>query len=169
MSEEKKEGQDAQKDVRSPVEKVIDEKDEKKNPPKVWTRKDAVKFVTVPLHLPKLYPDFDPWVFKMRLKLSSEAEERRQTYLALSASERTSRIDEQMLDEVCDLLVSMPTGFGDLQDTSNGPGHSFKSYVETSAPDEKILLSKIVEGVSNHYWAFLMPREFRPAVSDSLS
>ena len=129
---------------------------------KVFTRNDVKKFVEVKVYLPKLYPDYEPWTFKLRLRLSKEAEERRQEMLALSATEATARASEQALDEVCDLLIELPSGFGDLKDTGQGPGHSWKSYVET-APDEssKQLLFAITEGADSLYWASISPREFR--------
>lgn len=137
---------------------------EYKKPKKVFTRSDIKKTVKVGVILPKIYPDYEPWEFDFRLKLSKDAEERRQEYLSLSPAEITSRSGEQTLDEVCDLLVSLPKGFDDLQDTGNGPGHSWRNYIETAPPDAKELLMTITEGANTLYWQAIAPREFRPQV-----
>jgi hypothetical protein len=131
---------------------------------KVFTRADIKRSVPVMIHLPKVYPGYEPWEFEFRLKLSKEAEERRQEYLSLSASDMTVKISEQALDEICDLMVSLPKGFGDLKDTGQGPGPSFRSYVETSDPEVRDQLYTIVEGADNLYWQSISPREFHRAV-----
>jgi hypothetical protein len=94
------------------------------------------------------------------VKLSREAEERRQEYLSLSAADMTVKLREQALDEICDLLVALPKGFSDLQDTGQGPGHSYRSYVETADPETKDILLTITEGADNLYWSSISPREF---------
>lgn len=131
-------------------------------PKKVFTKKDIRRTIDVEINMPRLYEGYDPWGFKLRLKLSTEAEERRQEYLSLSASEQTVALSGRNLDEVCDLLTELPTGFGDLIADGKGPGSSFRTYVETCEdPTMKDLLLQIVEGVDNVYWATISPREFR--------
>lgn len=129
---------------------------------KRFTRTDSRKYITASVHLPKLYEDYEPWVFKMRFKLSGEANERRQEYLSLSPSKMTAKEKEQALDEVCDLLVELPEGFGDLQYDGKSAGSSYRTYVET-CPDSQVkeILYEITLGASNLYWAGISPREFR--------
>jgi hypothetical protein len=131
-------------------------------PKKVFSRSDIKKHIEVKVIFPKIYPDYEPWEFHMRLKLSTEAEDRRQEYLSLSASQRMVKVSEQALDEVCDLLVDMPTGFSDLESTGKGPGHSFRSYVETATdPSMKDFLYMLVEAADSAYWGAITPLEFR--------
>lgn len=129
-------------------------------PKKVWTRKDVVRSVKLGVTLPTLYPDLEPWLFEMRLKLSVDAEERRAEYLALSPSDQTVKEQEQNLDELCDLLVAMPKGFGDLVDNGSGPGSSFKDYVMSSDETTKQTLFTIVRGAINLYGRKTSPHEF---------
>lgn len=133
-------------------------------PKKVFTLADIKRSITVSVHLPKLYPEFDPWEFDLRLKLSKEAEDRRQEYLSLSIGEAAVKLQEQALDEICDLLVALPKGFGDLTDNGKGPGSSFREYVNAAGPAQKEFLYVIVEGADNLYWASVMPHEFRRKV-----
>lgn len=129
---------------------------------KIFSRNDIVRSVKFSVHLPGLYPDFEPWGFELGLKMSADAEERRQEYLALSASEQTIKEDEQYLDELCDLLRATPTGFGDLQDTGMGPGPSFKSYVQTAEdPAVKEILYNVIRGAMTLYGRKMSPHEFR--------
>lgn len=131
-------------------------------PKKVFTRNDVKRSIELNIVFPKIYPEYEPWGFKMRLKLSKEAEERRQTYLSLAASEQTASEFEQALDEVCDLLVEMPTGFGDLLATGKGPGDSFRNYVKTATDtDMKDFLAMVVTAADSAYWGAITPREFR--------
>jgi hypothetical protein len=127
---------------------------------KVWGRGDIVRSVKCPVHLPNLYPDFAPWVFELRLKLSIDAEERRAEYMALAPSEQTVKEQEQNLDELCDLLMSAPTGFADLKDNGAGPGPSFRDYVMTSDAATKETLFTIVRGAINLYGRKTSPHEF---------
>jgi len=130
-------------------------------PKKVFSRSDIKRSVEVKIIFPKIYPDYEPWVFNFRLKMSQDAEDRRQEYLSLSATQRMVKMSEQALDEVCDLLVDMPTGFSDLKDTGKGPGHSFRSYVETADPEMKDFLYMLVEAADSAYWGAITPLEFR--------
>lgn len=129
-------------------------------PRKIWGRGDIVRSVKCAVHLPNLYPDFDPWVFEMRLKLTVDAEERRAVYMALSPSEQTVKEQEQNLDELCDLLTSMPKGFADLKENGSGPGPSFKDYVMHSDETTKETLFTIVRGAINLYGRKTSPHEF---------
>lgn len=133
-------------------------------PKKIWTRDRTVRSVEVGVALPTLYPDYEPWTFNLKLQLSVDAEERRQEYLSLSPSEQTIKLKEQALDEICDLLVSIPTGFGDIKDTGRGPGESFREYVNTADAEAKTMLLTIVEGADTLYWRAISPREFRRSV-----
>lgn len=129
-------------------------------PKKVWTRSDIVRSVKLGVTLPALYPNVEPWIFEMRLKLSVDAEERRADYMALSPSEQTVKEQEQNLDELCDLLMSLPKGFGDLVDNGQGPGNSFKDYVMLSDETTKQTLFTIVRGAVNLYGRKTSPHEF---------
>jgi hypothetical protein len=131
---------------------------------KVFSRKDIVRSIKFQVHLPILYPDFEPWGFNLRLKMSQDAEERRQEYLALAPTDQTVKEDGQYLDELCDLLIETPTGFGDIADDGRGPGSSFKNYVTTSEPDAQAILFNIVKGAMTLYWRKISPHEFRPTV-----
>lgn len=134
-------------------------------PKKVFTREDIKTSVDVVLAMPRLYPDYEPWAFKLKLKLSSKAEEARQDFLSLSAIKQTEGSDAYNLDEIADLLIELPTGFGDLKSDGVGPGSSFKTYVQTCQdPSVKELLYKIVEGVDRVYWNTILPVEFRKSV-----
>lgn len=131
-------------------------------PKKKFTRSDIRRTIDIEINMPRLYEGYEPWGFKLRLKLSAEAEERRQEYLSLAASEQVVGLSLRNLDEVCDLLTELPTGFDDLKQDGKGPGSSFRSYVETCEdPAMKDLLFQIVEGVDTVYWATISPREFR--------
>lgn len=159
------EGQTAPEQNEPPKTTVQDVIDEQAQPKKVFNRNDVRRSVDVQVVFPRLYPDYEPWGFKMRLKLSREAEDRRQEYLSLSAVKQTEQMTQQALDEVCDLLVELPTGFDDLKDTGKGPGHSFRSYVETATdPDMKEFLAMLVEAADSAYWNAIAPREFRKQV-----
>lgn len=135
---------------------------EKPAPKKVFNRNDIKRSIELSIIFPKIYPDYEPWGFKMRLKLSREAEERRQIYLSLAATRQTATMSEQALDEVCDLITEMPTGFSDLQATGKGHSDSFRSYVTSATdPDMKDFLAMVVEAADSAYWGAITPREFR--------
>jgi hypothetical protein len=146
----------------TPATEEVQDKPANKKAKKVFNRNDIKKTVDFKVNLPKLYPDYEPWGFSMRLKLSREAEEKRQEFLSLSAVEQSAKASEEALLEVCDLLVALPTGFEDLQDTGNGPGDSWRNYVNTAPTVEsRELLLAITEGADNLYWNSISPREFR--------
>lgn len=128
---------------------------------KVFKRSDIVRTVPVTVCLPNLYPDFAPWEFNLRLKMTQDAEERRQEYLALIPSKQTVNEPEQNLDELCDLITKTPTGFSDLVDDGKGPGSSFKNYVLTADPVTKDMLFAVVRGAMTLYWRKISPQEFR--------
>lgn len=148
-------------DEEEPQTEATVSEDAVSTPKKVFRRDMVVRDIKVSLHMPKLYPDIEPWEFRLRLKLSDDAEERRQEYLSFVPAEQTVKAKDQALDEVCDLLMSLPKGFEDLKDTGKGPGHSFRSYLESAEPEAKATLYQIVEGVSGVYWRTIMPYEFR--------
>lgn len=136
----------------------------------LFTRDKIRKTIQVGVVFPKLYPDYEPFGFQFRLKLSGEAEERKQEFVSLSAIEQTAKYDKQVLDEVCDLLTELPTGFGDLKYDGKSAGSSFRTYVETCEdPEGKELLYKIVDGANRLYWQAIMPQEFRISLQDSSS
>lgn len=131
---------------------------------KIFSRADVVRTVPISLHIPTLYPDFAPWEFELRLKLTEDAEERRQEYLALSPTEQTVKESEQNLDELCDLMVSAPKGFADLQYDGKSAGSSFKNYVMTSDEATKDMLLTVTRGAITLYWRKISPQEFRKSV-----
>jgi hypothetical protein len=132
----------------------------KEAPRKTFSRDDVRRHIEVGVILPDLYPDYEPWKFKLRLKLSRDAEERRQEYLSLSPAEMTVKEQEQNLDELTDLLVDYPEGFSDLQ-KNLPPGPAFKDYVMSAPADMKDVLFSIVTGATTLYWRKISPREFR--------
>lgn len=127
--------------------------------PKVFTRKDVRRTVPVSLHFPQLMPGI-VFGFEMRLKLSQEAEDNRQEYLSLSQADQTLRQNDQNLEELCDLLVKYPTGFGDLN-KELGPKEAFKDYVKNADPEARAFLDNLVQGAINMYWRKISPQEFR--------
>lgn len=140
---------------------------------KLWTRADVKRFVPVAIHLPFLYDteeEFEPWEFKLRFALSKEQDDKREEFLSLSAFEREGKYAKNALDEVCDLLLELPTGFGDInpEGLTVGPhnaGAIFRSYIEgTTDPDARKQLDEIVLAVSNQYWGVIAPRPFRRKV-----
>lgn len=131
---------------------------------KVFTRADIKKTIDFKVHLPRLYEDYEPWGFKLRLKLSKDAEERRQEYLSLAPVKQTAQASQHALEEVCDLLSELPTGFSDLVYDGQSAGSSWKGYVESATGEAKDLLLAITEGADNLYWASISPREFRTEV-----
>lgn len=145
MSDEKKETKEETKEPATPKT--------------TFTRASVAKSLVVKVFIPALYGEH-VFEFPLRPKLSIDAENRRQDYMALAAIQQTSNYAQQCLDEVCDLLNDMPKGFDDLQANGKGPGPSFMEYVET-AGDAKDALLSIVEGASQLYWAKVLPREFR--------
>lgn len=137
--------------------------------PKIQTKKvfrrDALPVAHINVGVEVPFLDVDPFQFKLRFKLSEEAELRAQEYNSLSIADRVKGAPERSLDEICDLLVELPTGFADLKETGKGPGHSFRNYVETCAdPDVKDILMRIVDGASTVYWSQVLPRPFSPKV-----
>lgn len=147
---------------------------EEAKPKKLFNRKDVKRFVPVDLALPFLYPldEYEPFGFKFRFALSRKMEENKQEYLSLSAMEQTEKEFEQALDEVCDLLVTLPTGFDFSEMTGGGnsipdiqAGNYFRQYVEsTTDTDAKQQLEAIVKQASIQYWNSITPRPFRRTV-----
>lgn len=132
-------------------------------PKKFFTRRDVKRYVPISLYFPTLYPDYEPISFKFKLALSSEVEKQKESYLALSATEQTKDEFKQALDEVCDLLIELPEGFGDLTEVKGEPpATTFRRYVEeTTDPDALFFLKKIVVGADGQYWNTIFPRLFR--------
>lgn len=139
------------------------EQGQKSAPPpnKIFNRSDVIKSVPVAVHLPMILPGYDPFEFDLRLKLSKEAQENREQFLALSQAAQVTQEDDVNLNELCDLMTRMPKGFADLTDIGTGPGDSFKSYVKTATGPSRELLNIIVRGATNLYWKKLAPQEFR--------
>lgn len=135
-------------------------------PKRKWSRKETKRVFDVYLDQ-EGYEEFEPWHFQFRPMLSAEATARREKWLGLSAKERVAGLKEQMLDEVCDLMVAEPEGFEDFP-AGNGPGdvgQRFREYVTgTADPVERAQLDQIVEAANTAYWAKTSPREFRPKV-----
>lgn len=132
---------------------------------KVFTRKDVKRFVKVSLVLPFLYEEYEPWSFKFRFALSKQMDEQKQDFLSMSAMEQTQKDFSQSLDEVCDLLLELPTGFGDLNPEGAAvvnPGAMFRAYVEeTTDPEAREQIQAIIKGAANQYWTVIAPRAFR--------
>lgn len=141
-----------------------------KPPRKKWARSSTKRVVTVMLAQSgynERDDEFEPWAFHFRPMLSKEANERREKWLGLSGKERVASLKEQMLDEVCDLMVEEPEGFEDFP-AGSGPadvGQRFRAYVtETTDAIERAQLDQMVEAANTAYWAKVTPREFRPPV-----
>jgi hypothetical protein len=152
---------------------MSDEQEEGKAPrppKKKWSRKAAHRVIHVYLNqsgVNERDDEFEPWHFQFRPMLSQEANERREKWLGLSGKERVASLKEQMLDEVCDLMVAEPEGFEDFPGGSGAgdAGQRFRAYVtETTDPVERAQLDQMVEAANTAYWAKVTPREFRPAV-----
>lgn len=127
----------------------------------LFSRTMTIPPFVVKVCLPDILPDCKPFVFPMRIKLTVDAEDERQKYIALSPTEQVMKEEEYTLDEVCSLIAGTPQGFEDLKDDGNGPGSSFKNYVKTAVGDHRDILMKIVQGASSLYWRKTMPQEFR--------
>jgi hypothetical protein len=127
-------------------------------------------FVTVPLCLPFIFENYEPWVFKLRYKLSADAEKQRQKFATLAPAKKAEQMDNRNLDELCDLLVELPAGFAGLTEVQGQkPGETFKKYVlSVSNPEARAILFTIIGGALDHYWGKLMPQEFRTPISDSV-
>jgi hypothetical protein len=140
---------------------------EGQTPLKIFSTTDVVRQVRCVVHLPKLYPGYQPWEFLFRLQLSSEMQKQRERFLGLAAVEREKQGLDQAVDEVCDLLLAEPTGFADFpgQDSGKPLKERAKEYV-TSQTDEQVRLTlKIIyEGASLLYWNSISPREFLETV-----
>jgi hypothetical protein len=165
--------------IQSTQGQPADAKPEQKAALKLFTLADVNRVVTVPVHWPHLYPGFAPWVFKLRLALSDKMQKKREEWLALPIGESSEKdkFREECLDEICDLLTDVPTGFGDLKDPRFGqpgqnPGSVFRNYVTAATSQDgetKETIYKIIEAVSNSYWSRVSPREFHQAIPNSNS
>lgn len=133
--------------------------------PKVFTRDSVRKTVPVQVHLPALYPGV-VWKFILRLKLSADAEEKRQEFLALAPATQVEKNAQQNLNELCDLLVAVPTGFGDMPTEVGAmtPGDVFHSYVTSAEADARETLDTITSGAITLYWRKISPQEFRTEI-----
>lgn len=140
----------------------VQPEEEAPKPKKVFSRADVKPTIPINVIFPEIFPDYEPFGFKMRLKLSREAQEQREQHHALAAKKQTENYTLQCLNEVCDLITELPTGFSDLKEIGHGPGASFRSYFEhTNNPDEKAFLSMVVEAASAAYWGAVQPLRFR--------
>jgi hypothetical protein len=129
--------------------------------PKLFSRDNVKKSIDLKFTFPIIDPDI-VFGFKLRLKLSREADDRRQTYVGLSAVKQTETVTQQALDEICDLLVELPTGFEDLHLLPSGPGESLRNYYETTTdPYAKEFIGMVIEAADVRYWNAITPREFR--------
>ena len=125
-----------------------------------FSRTMVKSFFTYKFAFTTIFPDV-VFEFDLKYMLFKDAEDARQEWLSKSIVEQVHQEDAQYLAQVCDLLASMPRGFDDLQDTGQGPAHSFKSYVETSDPESRNFLNLLIKGVITGYWNAVSPREFR--------
>jgi hypothetical protein len=139
---------------------------------KVFKLDDIKRVIEVSIHWPALYPGYEPWVFKLRLALSKDIEEKRQEWMGLTEAEanKPGKLESIALDQICDLLTEHPSGFGDLGNpaelVSLNPGSTFRSYVAKASenPEQKETLNRIVVAAYNGYWGRALPQSFRPAV-----
>jgi hypothetical protein len=133
--------------------------------PPVFSRKNVARKIIVSLSS-KVYKGYKPWVFTLRLALSGEAQTRRDKWLGLSQVEVNRTVKNQIIDEVCDLLLEDPQGFEDLPTNITGggagAGQRFKRYYEDSADDAdfRFWLERIARAVNDAYWDAVSPREF---------
>lgn len=146
------------------VEDSVKPEDSKPAPAlKLFTLSDVKRVVEVPVTWPSMYPGFLPWEFEFRLALSKEVDKARQTFLGLPEEEARDqkRYRALILDQVCDLLVRLPTGFGDLQDNGQAPGVVFRQFVEgITDPDQQETVYRITFAANNGYWNRCSPQSF---------
>jgi hypothetical protein len=135
-----------------------------------FQRGHTQRSITVSITWPELYPNYEPWTFKLKVSLSQAMQEKREKWLGLPAGERNKKaiFREEIISEVCDLLVDYPTGFGDLGLTQGlNPGSVLRNYLETTSdPDQYETIYAIMEAVDTAYWGKCLPREFRPQVQN---
>jgi hypothetical protein len=139
---------------------------------KVFTLNDVKRVIEVPIHWPAVYPGYEPWVFKFRLALSAEVEKKRQEWLGMTDAEanETEKFRANVLEQICDLLVEHPTGFGDLGTPENLPHQSpalvFHSYVKEASkdPEQKETLYRILIAAYNGYLGRALPQSFRQEI-----
>lgn len=125
----------------------------------LFTVADIPDSVPVSMHFPKMFPGKKPFEFQLRMELSKEAKERRAKFSALSAAERTERERAQAVDELCDLLVEPPKGFGDFPAQAQG---ETLYDVALRYFNQKPLLQQIAEAANTAYYNTVLPREFHP-------
>jgi hypothetical protein len=147
------------------------QKDTAPPPKKVFTLNDVKRVIEVPIHWPAIYPGYEPWVFKFRLALSDEMEKKRQEWMGMTDAEANAaeKFRSTVLEQICDLLVEHPTGFGDLGNPESLPSQSpalvFKSYVTNAKdPEQKETIYRILIAAYNGYWGRALPQSFRPEV-----
>lgn len=131
-------------------------------PKKMFTRETHVPIVKVKLAMPDLLPGYEPFEFDCRLALSAEMDEKRQEFLSQSIYDQTVGEDVEALKELCDVLVSVPRGFGDIQEIPGlSAGDAFKQYIEHAPSHQRDLLNRIVTTAMGTYWRMVTPRIFR--------
>lgn len=123
---------------------------------KIFTRKDSRPTVTVSVYT-RMYEDFAPFVFEFRLSLSREQKEKREQWLSLSAVDNLAKAQREAIEEVADLLVREPEGFGDFP-VSERPLR--ERAIEYFSSDE--FLGNVAEAANTLYYNKILPREFRP-------
>jgi hypothetical protein len=130
---------------------------------KLFTLNDVKRVVEVPVKWDSMYPGYEPWGFKFRLALSKEVEKARQTFLGLPEDEANNKETYRtlILDQICDLLVDVPTGFGDMQSDGRSAGDTLKAYLEGIVdPDQKETVWRILITANNGYWTRCSPQSF---------
>lgn len=126
-----------------------------------FTRKTVPRSIIITVGLPKLLPDLK-FTFKLRLALSKEIQDATQKLVGRPQAEIDAAQKTATLDEVCDLLQDVPTGFGDWPtDDNRAPGLVLHDYVtQTNDPDARFILDTLISGVNRAYWGTVAPREF---------
>lgn len=144
-------------------------------PKKRFTLDTVIPTVTARVHLPFLYEDFEPWTFVFRVALTRDMQAKKDAYLALAPSKRKEQFEQQRLDEICDLLSELPSGFGDIGSVlgstgTKSPGEEFRDYYLQAVkrgPNHRATLDAIIEGAYNIYTSTVTPQEFFPSPADS--
>jgi hypothetical protein len=139
---------------------------------KRFTLESAPPTVTARVHLPGVLPDFEPFVFVMRLTFSEHMQKKRDAFLALAPAKQVETEEEEILTETCDLLAQDPTGFGDFDGLTMGgsPGQKLRNYyvrAERTSPHAFAIVKSVIRAANNIYWGSVTPREFFPPTADN--
>jgi hypothetical protein len=150
-------------------------KDEAPAPKRLFSFNDYKRTIQISVDS-RIYPDCEPWGFKLRMALSKDVQRRREEWLGLPVAESEEKRPEQVLDEVCDLLAEVPTGFAELDDkrahAAMSPGQILRNFynnVKAQDAEKGQFLFSIIEAAHVGYWNVVTPRAFLTPLSDSSS